>query len=397
VASGAGAWACLPAAPGVVSLERRRASVQVSATGDLRRFVAQRLGDEAEGSVRGDLRGVVDRVRACRLGSAVEADFAYLEWGRELAPESYRAAADRWRGWFLRLDPESDVPVWQKTNLSDAAGVDAATLIGPMPTKDSAAKYGRSLDGVFELCREPKLLAQRPDAVACSYKEMGCPAPCDGSEPMSSYRLRVRQALEMASVGPEAGVDRRASAAAEAMTRASAALDFEQAATLKVLGEALSTLGGRNFRRVTTLDRFAAVVVLGSTRRGWCRVLGHTLGETRWWGDVPAAGVKAAVADLAGWLAAWRAGWRAMGEGDWLDRAAVERIGLVCHVLARPPRGAGRAISVSDACVEGWDGEPAGSSWGTVARVMRAVCRADPEESIETPAEGAGPGAGVEG
>jgi len=370
----------LPARPGLVSIEADGACVQLGATGDLRAFAERRLIG-ASGPAT-DLSSVSDRVRAVVLGSAFEADIAFLEWGRELIPESYRAAADRWRGWFLRLDPESDVPVWRKTNLSEAVKDDRAdrawspsTIIGPMPTKDSAAKFGRALDSEFELCREPKLLAQRPDATACSYKEMGrCPAPCDGSEPIEAYRDRVRDAIAMASSGPEAGVDARLAAVEEAMARAAASLHFEQAAELKVRGEALKTLAGRSFRKVTTLDRFAAVLVLPSTRRGWCRVLTHVRGRTAWWADVDAQSVKAAVEQVGAELGP-ELGLRAPQAGDWLNRAAVERIGLVCHAAAHPPRGPGRVIPVLG------DSGPSNQAWSSIVRVMRAVCRADVSET----------------
>ncbi|MEM7755058.1 MAG: hypothetical protein AAF297_05415 [Planctomycetota bacterium] len=372
---GSSVRAGLPARPGVVVLEGGGRAVQVAVTGDLRAFVVGRLVES--GSGRADLFGVVDRVRACVLGSAFEADFAFLEWGRELTPESYRAATDRWRGWFLRLDPESDLPVWRKTNLSDAVGAAPGTLVGPMPTKDSASRYGRGLDSVFELCREPRLLAQRPDAVACSYKEMGrCPAPCDGSEPMTAYRLRVRQALEMAGMGAQAGVDARAAHAAEAMARASAALDFEQAATLKVLGEDLETLRGRSFRRVTTLDRFGAAVVCRSTRRGWCRVLVHGRGRTAWWGDVPADGAAEAGRAVVERVSGILADNDDAVDGAWLTEAAAERIGMVCHLMARPPRGSARVVPVGRVA----DSSEAAEAASRVVRVMRAVCRAESDE-----------------
>lgn len=362
----------LPARPGLIVLDGASSVVQIAATGDLRGFFVDRVVERRDG--RADLSGVVERVRAVALGSALEADLAFLEWGRELTPESYRAAADRWRGWFLRLDPASDVPVWRKTNLSDCVGADPATLIGPIPSKDSAARFGRAMDSVFELCREPKLLKQRPNATACGYKEMGlCPAACDGSEPMSAYLGRVGEALAMAETGSAAWAAERLAPIEAAMERASAALEFEHAATLKVRGEALGVMTGRSFRDVTRLDVFAAALVLPSTRRRWCRVILHARGRTAWWGDVAADGVKAASAAVVagcGRLAASAMGWAG---GSWLTADAIERIGLVCRSLAHTPRGSGRVVPVR----LGGDAEEAA---GRLVRVMRKVCRAEEAE-----------------
>lgn len=323
----------LPAAHGVIALDGARGTVQVAATGDLRAFARRRLV-ETDGP-KADLSEVVTRVRAVRLGSMFEADCAYLEWARELTPASYAAALDRWRGWFLRLDPSDHAPAWRKLHAGEAMGMDPATLIGPIQTKDAAAKYGRKLDDLFELCREPKLLAERPKARACAYKEMGCPAACDGSEPIEAYRGRVGEALSLAACGVEGELTR----AEAAMRAAAAAMDFERAAELRVRGERLAGLSKRAFRWATRLDRFGVVVVGPTGRKGWARVLTHSLGKTRWWGDVPVAAAREAGNDLIR-CEGVRSGVASDESGFDLTKEALERIGLVGQTVYTPGSGA---------------------------------------------------------
>lgn len=358
----------------MIALEGPRGTVQVAATGDLRAFARRRLV-ETDGP-RTDLSEVVTRVRAARLGSMFEADCAFLEWARELTPASYGAALDRWRVWFLRLDPSDHAPVWRKLHAGEAAGMDPATLIGPIQTKDAAAKYGRGLDDLFELCREPGLLADRPRARACAYKEMGCPAPCDGSEPIEAYRERVGQALALAADG----LERATTENEQSMRAAAGAMDFERAAELRVRGERLAGLGKRAFRWATRLDRFGVVAVGPTGRKGWARVLTHALGETRWWGDVPVEGCEDAANALFG-----EEGVRRRSRCDEstlrLTNDACERIGLVGQSVYAPGSGAVTFLPwMSQGPEEPWYDhrrELDGSAW---MRAVRRAARADDGE-----------------
>lgn len=386
----------IPARPGVVVLERDGSAagaaaepdaaartVQVVATGDLRSAVLRRLVEAGE--TQADLFGIVSRVRACVCGSGLEADAAYLAIARERAPRTYRAAADRWRAWFIHLDPEGEQPVWRKTDLHDLIG-DApppGAVIGPMGTKDAAARYGRALDELYSLCREPRLLAQRPNAQACSYKQMGaCPAPCDGSEPMAAYRERVRAAVAFA------GRDARqeAEAAAALMREAAARMDFEAAAELRVRGEVLRGLGTPALARVTTLDRLNLVAVQPAGRAGFARLLWLRRGEIVW------------LADVSGRDDGWVEGvaGRVLGEAAAVSaaavtRAAAEAIGLMCSRLFRPGRGAGSVLSVTVGEAGGpagrrAGGEGAGDFSGALWRAARKAARVE----TESEAEGAG-------
>ncbi len=271
--------------PGVAALvhtdpEKGPVALLVAVTGDLRAFVGSRL--TPGGRSRADLSRSCDRVLACETGSGFEA-------------EAVRAAIDPGGGgpvggWFVRLDPESDTPACGVIGGGEIAGLDAATVIGPFGSRASAEAYRRFLDDRFELCREPTLLARRPDAVACAYKDMGrCPAACDGSEPIEAYQSRVRGALKTAAIP----TDRLIEHAEAALREASGALDFERAARVKEELDALHPISGRLFSWATTLDRFGVLAVLPSGRGGFARLMVHHRGRTAYMYDADARRIDA--------------------------------------------------------------------------------------------------------
>lgn len=349
----------LPRRPGVAIFRGGHGdAVLVGASADLRGFCERRLA--AEGP-RADLRSVTARIGCVVCGSLFEAECVYLETARALTPATYRASAERWRAWFLHLDPGSDLPVWRKTDGRDLAGTTAKPehVIGPIRDKDAAARYGRALDDLFELCREPKLLAQRPDATACAYKEMGkCPAPCDGSEPIGAYRARVREALEFARADVREAVAR----VDEDVRREAASMAFERAAALRVRGETLSGLDKPAFRGATTLDRFAVLAVQPAGRTGWCRLLVFRRGEIVWLADVLRDIEPGIVHGMVGHALHAEAAGVLTDEG-------LERLSLVSAWLRRPRKGAGTLLAIDTARFAGLPAD------GTLVREIRAALR----------------------
>ncbi len=263
--------------------------IQVGACGDLRAFVAGRLRGDGP---RADLSRVVTRVEACECGSGFEADLAFTAIARAIAPEiADRTAAQR-AGVFVHLDPESTVPACRVITEADRLeGLAPGTLVGPFPARSHAEAWAGLLNTRFELCREPATLALHPTAQACAYKEMGlCPAPCDGSEAMDSYRVRCRAALIFDGIALE-----RERVSMEARIReAAASMDFETAARLKREAESLAGVRIPAVGAITTMDRFGVVGVAPAGRAGWARVFVHRGGRTAVAGDVRAKGGEAA-------------------------------------------------------------------------------------------------------
>lgn len=322
----------LPARPGVVVFESGDATVQVAACGDMRAFVRRRLSPEAGPGL--DLGSITSRVLAVPVGSAYEADLVCLELARERLPQTYSSMTDRWRAWFIHLDAAAPTPVWTKTDLQERVGeLDVTSLLGPMPDKHAAARFGELLDDLFSLCRYPAELARAPQGRSCAYKEMGkCPAACDGSEPMDAYRRRVVEAIEFAAA-PWAAAIGKVEAQIEA---AAAGLDFETARRLAESRTAIDKASKtRALRLVGRLDRLLVLGVLPAERFGWARLIVQAVGEVEVVADVSA---EASEADLVEIISALpRAVPQPKGP---LTKAGAERIGLLVNHVFRPvPRG----------------------------------------------------------
>ncbi|MAY73734.1 MAG: hypothetical protein CMJ31_03240 [Phycisphaerae bacterium] len=316
--------AAFPTTPAVVALlDADGAVVTIAATGDARAFIARRATDTTGGAVT--------HARVAPCASMFEADCLFLELAALLTPESWRHAADRWRAWFVRLDPADHAPAWKKHDLRDIAGapVRPETFIGPFPDKHAAARAGRAIDDGFDLCREPPRLAQAPNAIACPYKEMGrCPAPCDGSETMTSFRTRVASVLAGARDGFEREIEIRAGRIRQHAT----AMEFEQAAAEQDRVDAIAQFTKPSLRFARTFADFGVLAILPAGRAGWARVMAHAGGATRWWYDVHAASPDAAL-DAAGQAMAWA---ERLAPTPALDDLSVRRIGLVCsHLFSR--------------------------------------------------------------
>ena len=259
-------------------------TISVSACGDLRAFVTGRLRGDGP---RADMSEVTTLVEACEAGSGFEADLACDAVARARTPEAGAMAAARRGHFFVHLDPDADAPACRVMDGGALGqGLPARTLVGPFAARSHAESWAAMLDGAHELCRKPTLLAQRPEARACEYKDMGlCPAPCDGSEPMEAYRDRARGALRFDGAALEA---RRAEFAAE-IADASASMDFERAATLKEETGALESARSPGIAWITTMDRFAVLAVMPSGKKGWARVFLHARGRTETLADVDAS------------------------------------------------------------------------------------------------------------
>lgn len=271
-------WLALPARPGVIALEDgQRRSLLLATTSDVRAWARRRLApsteDDRRSALRPDHRAVTRRLEAIEVGSSLEAEVIYLAQARARMPLVHRVVSERWRPWFVHVDPSAEFPLWSKTRLGapgESLPPASGVLLGPLENKEVAAKLIDRVTDAFDLCRDYRLLMQAPNARACAYKEMGrCPAPCDGSEPMPSFRARTGRAVEMLLRGLDA-----ARAAVEAdMKAAAAATDFELAAMLKQQLDRLEALSTPALAHLYDLRRWRMAAVMPTARAGVGRVL----------------------------------------------------------------------------------------------------------------------------
>lgn len=324
----------LPARPGVFALENETgATLALAITADVRRLVRARLAppDEDAGPSRKiDFRGPARTVAATTVGSAFEADWAYLQLARQRLPHTYASLLDRWRGWFIHANPEADYPRFVKTNSPGAPPTGRTGVhLGPISDKHAAQRGIELLHDLFDLCRYYHILVEAPNAAACAYKEMGkCPAPCDGSITMDEYRAMMRRAIDFA----QTPIDEALAGLEIDMRRAGEALNFEEAERLRRRLETADELARPAFRFLDRLDQFRFLAVLPSERAEYVRLILVCGGWIEPLLDLPATAggrdLEEVVSAIDRRLAAT--------PGDALSEASVQNIGLVCRYLFRP-------------------------------------------------------------
>ncbi len=391
----------MPARPGVAVFESPDGRpTLIATTADLRELARARLGPaptDTPPTKATDLRSVTTVLHATTVGSAFEADLVYLGLVRRLMPDTHRAITERWQGWFVHIDPAERFPRWTKV-CTTALGVDTSAadlavlarsgglLLGPVRDKHAAGKLMEVLDDLFDLCRFHNLLVQSPRATACAYKEMGkCPAPCDGSEPLESYRSRVAEAARCAC-DPAAWIAR----VQAAMHDAAAGQRFEEAARLKRLIDAGTPLTAAPCRHLCELSSLAYTVVTRSERAGWARVFIATAA-----GVEPLADVRADAPELAfGELARISADAIEARRSLTFDAAHADTLGLLCRWLYLPPRSTIEFIPGPAPTPDGLRAAAAGVLRSSRTRAKASGAQADtsdvPEQTVE-PLETQGP------
>ncbi len=319
----------IPASYGVVCVrDTAGKAISLAASGDVRSFLAARLGPQAEGAH--DLRPVSGTYEIMPCLSIFEADLSFIRESAELDPGLHDRVTRKLRIWWLgtHTDAARAEWVWE----TDPASLDESMrIIGPFLEKKGVRQHASNLDAAFELCRYPEELHRAPAGRACAYKEMGkCPGACDGSESLGVYESRLAEALDF-----EASVsDARRDSINERMRDAALAEDFEAAAQCKSeLGvwdafdkrdaKVVADLGKHSYAAVTQSDRKGVAAVLAVDRGRWARVCELDLEA----GEAGAAAVSASV--LSG-LKSLRG---LQGCGD------LGVLGVLGRELLRPSRG----------------------------------------------------------
>ena len=208
---------------------------------NLRRVVVGRLSEPAgDGPSRrlnlSEIAGFVAwRTTSSRFETAVE----FWRLMRRYDPSGYRKQMGFGRAWYVGVRPDDRLPRF--VSVADLRD-DRARFAGPFATRRTAEAWVRMLEDVFDLCRYFDILEKTPDGEPCAYFEMGkCPAPCDGSLPLSDYRRMVTEALDFTLGDREPALARLRTA----MQQASAFLAFERAAAIRKTIEQAETLIAR--------------------------------------------------------------------------------------------------------------------------------------------------------
>lgn len=231
--------------------------IQLSASEDLRRAIGTRLctGEEDRKRRRADLRAVTRHVRYVSTFSQFETMFVFHRWARQLMPRAYRDQIAFGPAWFAQVNPDDALPRFAATS---SPFEKPGTAIGPFHGRNVCARFIELIEDLFDLCRHYDILQKTPDGQPCAYFEMGkCPAPCDGSIPLSRYRRMVSSAAAFAAGQREPfRQDLR-----DQMQQAAEKLEFERAAVLKQALERTDKVEAKSYRLARPAEFFSFLIV----------------------------------------------------------------------------------------------------------------------------------------
>lgn len=253
----------------------------------------------ASGSRRLNLAEIASRVYWRPTHGRFETALAHWEAARALNPRTYRSELSFGPSYFLRVDPGERLP---RFTASAEIAADAAQYTGPFATRRDTEGFIQVLEDAFDLCRYHHVLEQAPHGQACAYFEMGrCPAPCDGSIPLSEYRSTIAQAAAFAAGDHQPQLEHLRGC----MQRAAADLQFEKAAALRqTIERAESAVRRVEHRFVDDLSRFRWLVIQRAgprrTSRRACRVRPYWVNQ-----GALTPGEPVAIADLEAALPLW--------------------------------------------------------------------------------------------
>ena len=219
--------------------------------GNLRNVVRRRLSQESneQKTRRVQLRPITARLHFRRTWSRFETQWAYFQIAREIYPDSLAELFGDLEAWFIRLDDRTDYPHFIGTN-QPAWG--QGRHWGPFPSRRKVKRTVDTLEGVFNLCRCPDVLAQAPQGQPCAYAQMNrCAVVCDGTVSKDAYRRIIDEAASFLTT-PEQALDRMRSK----MDTLARALKFEQAQELKEKIAQAQPLCGKGYRWVELLENF---------------------------------------------------------------------------------------------------------------------------------------------
>lgn len=246
-------------------------ALQLVCTKNLRAMLRRRLEnpDAEEAALPGkriDYRALLSAVAWRRVDSDFEMDLIYIEATRRAFPSHWRRLIPDRSAYFVAIDTSHPHPDFVRT--SDSAHSDQTAIFGPFPDRAKADRWIELARDAFDLCRYRAILAQAPNGRACSYKQMNkCPAPCDGTVTLDSYRQGVSSAVTSirfpAALVAELG---------ERMKTHAGQLEFEQAGRVKSRLAIVSQLSDGHYKGVRPIDAFRFITVQPGPKRGTAKV-----------------------------------------------------------------------------------------------------------------------------
>ena len=217
-----------PSRPAVFALFPSHSAVAsppyLSRTRDLRRRLGRLLSPQRESSRMFNLREFARRVDWQVVGSAFEAQWLNYLLNKQYYPRQYRFRLRLKAPALLKLNLHNRFPRCYPTRrmLNDGS-----YYYGPFPSQAAAERFAAEFLDFFKIRRCVEDLDPDPSHPGCMYSQMKmCLAPCFAGCTAEEYQIEVGRVVEFLDAQGQSLLR----SLAEERTRASEALEFEQAA-----------------------------------------------------------------------------------------------------------------------------------------------------------------------
>ena len=249
----------VPALPGVFALcgAREGDEPYLTRTADLRRRMRRLLDPPESQSKRLNLRDKVARIEYCVTGSDFESSLVLYD--AAVALFGYAEARRRLKlhtPYFLRLTMGNAHPRVYSTNRLSKRGL--AEMYGPFPSRAVAERYCDAVLDLFKLRRCWEDLEPYPEHPGCVYGEMKkCMEPCKQACTPEEYAAEARAVKAFFDTRGES----RLAAIELERERASAEMEFEQAAGLHAQWQKVKAAAALADEMVQPVPKLRAVIV----------------------------------------------------------------------------------------------------------------------------------------
>jgi excinuclease UvrABC nuclease subunit len=343
-------WPAIPAKCAVYLLacgDSGEEPLLLATVGNLRAALQRRLADAPPDThtKRVAYGQICTRLHWRIVHSPFAANWWYWNASRTLFPDRYRELLGWHPSWWIAVDQNTPFPKLRRTqDLSDPS----LSYAGPIRDRTAAGKLIDTLEDLFDLCRYHHILLQAPHGKACAYKEMGkCPAPCDGSVPLSWYEVQMHAAFNFVT-GDAAWHNVWRVQEEERMRTAASALAFEQAARIKLRIERARLIQNEAYAHLQPLAHFNFLALQPGPGRTNIEPWWVSGGQIECWPTFKRKDLETTAPTLIAKIQE-----RLKEIPAPIDTAATEQIGIVAHHLFRGEHDPGFYVRTVDVLAGG--------------------------------------------
>jgi excinuclease ABC subunit C len=247
----------VPDRPAVFLLWASEGKPYLARTALLRRRLRRLLSETDRVSRVLNLRGVIERVEYWLTGSQLESSLVHLQLAQQHFPEDWPRLVRLRPPAFVRLTLDNPFP---RTMVTTRLG--RGLFYGPFPTRAAAEHFNNEVLDLFQVRRCEENLQPSPSHPGCIYGEMNrCLRPCQNAVTPEEYR---HEAIRLEQFLRTGGASLR-EPAEQVRDRASAEMQFEEAARLHERCARIAQVQAAGGELPRTLDRLAGVAVVPSS------------------------------------------------------------------------------------------------------------------------------------